>query len=302
MHICYIDESGTPEVSGNTSHFILAGVSIPIWHWKAADLEISRIKTKYGIENSEIHTAWILRPYREQSAIKNFDSLNRSRRRAEVNSLRTKELLRCQRLKNNKKLNQTKKTHRNTKEYIHLTSDERKRLIKDLAKCISKWGFARLFAECIDKTYSGAQTQPIAEQAFEQLISRFEQYLENISKNPQQQNQSYGLIVHDNNQTVCKKHTELMKGFHQKGTFWTQVSHIIETPLFVDSQLTSMVQIADLCAYALRRYLENKEQELFDLIFARADRKPRPDGKPGPAVGVRHFTSKSCKCVICAQH
>jgi hypothetical protein len=55
-----------------------------------------------------------------------------------------------------------------------------------------------------------------------------------------------------------------------------------------------MVQIADLCSYALRRYLENNEDFLFDLIFQRADRK---DGR---VVGVRHFTPHGCKCKICA--
>ncbi len=75
-----------------------------------------------------------------------------------------------------------------------------------------------------------------------------------------------------------------MKKFHVSGTLWTSLENIIETPLFVDSQLTSMVQVADLCAYALRRYLENDESELFDLIFQRADRKG------AVVVGVRHFT------------
>jgi len=56
-----------------------------------------------------------------------------------------------------------------------------------------------------------------------------------------------------------------MKQFHQKGTLWTRINNIIETPLFVESQLTSMIQIADVCAYALRRYLENGEEELFDM-------------------------------------
>jgi len=54
-----------------------------------------------------------------------------------------------------------------------------------------------------------------------------------------------------------------------------------------------MVQIADLCAYALRRYLENGEEELFDLVFHRADKKD------GTVVGVRHFTNASCGCKIC---
>ena len=31
MYLCYIDESGTSDIPGNTSHFILAGLSLPIW-------------------------------------------------------------------------------------------------------------------------------------------------------------------------------------------------------------------------------------------------------------------------------
>jgi len=57
-----------------------------------------------------------------------------------------------------------------------------------------------------------------------------------------------------------------------------------------------MVQIADICAYALRRYLENKENELFDLVFHRADRIETV------VVGVRHFTHNACKCKICDVH
>lgn len=87
-----------------------------------------------------------------------------------------------------------------------------------------------------------------------------------------------------------------MKRFHQNGTLWTKVKNIIETPLFVDSQLTSMVQIADVCGYALRRYLENGEEELFDLIFRRADRKDNI------VVGIRHFTKSDCTCKICSAH
>ena len=38
MYLCYIDESGTSVVPGNTSHFVLAGLSIPIVQWKGGDL------------------------------------------------------------------------------------------------------------------------------------------------------------------------------------------------------------------------------------------------------------------------
>jgi hypothetical protein len=87
-----------------------------------------------------------------------------------------------------------------------------------------------------------------------------------------------------------------MRRFHAQGTLWTDVDRIIETPLFVDSSLTRMVQIADLCSYALRRYVENNEKDLFRRVFTRADRFRNT------VVGVRHFTDLSCTCDICQAH
>lgn len=296
MYLLYIDESGTSDIPGNTSHFVLAGVSIPIEYWRAFDREIETIKREYDLANAEIHVGWILRPYLEQNRIAGFQQLNHAQRRAQVEHLRTIELLRLQKARNPKLYRQTKKTYQKTRDYIHLTYDERRALIKDIARHISKWGYARLFAECVDKTHfdPAIARQSIDEQSFEQIVSRFEHYLQLIG--PDDPN-CCGLLIHDNNETVAKKHTLMMRGFHQKGTMWTKISKIIETPLFVDSQLTSMVQIADLCAYVLRRYLENEEEELFDLVFQRADR-----AESGVVVGVRHFTGSSCTCTICTQH
>lgn len=295
MYICYIDESGTPDIPGNTSHFILAGLAIPIWQWKNCDSQIHQIKKRYGLEDSEMHVAWMMRPYREQRSISNFDELDHRQRRTQVQALRTAELLRLQRAHNPKLYKQTKKNYKQTEAYIHLSYDERKAFVKEVAQRLGGWGVARLFAECIDKVYfDSSRTWKVDEQAFEQLVSRFEQYLQNIKKGST--SDVSGLLIHDNNQTIAKKHTQIMKRFHQRGTLWTTVRHIIETPLFVDSQLTSMVQISDLCGYALRRYLENGEDELFDLIFHRADRKF------DVVVGVRHFADKSCNCKICDAH
>jgi hypothetical protein len=294
--LCYIDETGTSHIPGNTSHFVLAGLSIPVWHWRDCDREISVIKAKYGLQDAEMHTAWILRSYLEQSKIANFDSLTYVQRRYEVEKLRKVELLRLQRAGNSKQYRQTRKNCAKTQEYVHLSYDERRAFIKEIAQCVSNWGFARLFAECVDKIHfdPARATQSIDEQAFEQIVSRFEKYLGYI--NSGQDKKCFGLLIHDNNQTVAKELMELMRGFHRKGTLWTSVVNIIETPLFVDSELTSMVQIADLCGYAMRRYLENGEEELFDLVFERADRKD------DIVVGVRHFTDSSCRCKICRAH
>jgi hypothetical protein len=299
MYLCYIDESGTPELPGNTSHFVLAGIAIPIWKWKTAEQDISNIKLKYQLNEAEIHTGWILRPYLEQSKIADFEKLSYNQRRIEVERLRKTELLRLQKSpKTKKQYHQTKKNYKQTTDYIHLTYDERKNFIIDLSKVVSNWGFARIFAECIDKIFfdPSKSKQNISEQAFEQVISRFEQFLVSINKDRKTTPQNLGLLIHDNNETIAKKHTELMKGFHQKGTLWTNIKNIIETPLFVNSELTGLVQIADLIAYSFRRFLENNEVTLFNNIYKRADRKYKV------VVGVRHFSNPKCNCMICQSH
>ena len=296
MYLCYIDESGTPDIPGNTSHYVLSGLAIPIDKWKKCDVEINLIKKKYDLENEEIHTGWILRKYLEQSKIVNFDSLDKKSRCYEVEKLRNTTLLSLQKSQNHKLYAQTKKNYAKTRPYIHLTYNERLDFIKEVAGKISSWSFVRLFAECIDKIHFDPSKAKLSvdEQALEQIISRFEYCLKSVSKTSK--SKKYGLIIHDNNETVARKHTELMKRFHRNGTIWTKIENISETPLFVNSELTGMIQLSDLCCYAIRRYLENGERELFDLVFKRGDRKNEK------CVGIRHFSNNRCECVICKSH
>lgn len=295
MYLCYIDESGTPDIPGNTSHFVLAGIALPIWNWQAADGDIAHCMQRYGLAGEELHTAWLLRPYVEQTHIVGFESLNRDRRRSEVTRKRNEHMLRLQQSGRRNAYRQVRKNYKKTEAYIHLSHAERVTLVQNVADAIGNWGFARLFAECIDKLHfdPSRNQRSIAEQAFEQIISRFERYLSNISNDGPKQ---FGIVVHDNNQTVAHRHTELMRAFHDQGTLWTTVSHIIETPMFVDSRLTRMVQAADLCSYALRRFVENGETDLFNRVFPRADRAG------SQTVGVRHFTDPTCSCHICRSH
>jgi hypothetical protein len=292
MYVCYVDESGTPDIPGNTSHFVLAGLAIPISEWKTFDESIYNIRKEYGLEDAEFHTAWILRAYREQSTIPNFATMSRIARRAAVSQERTKELLRLQKGRS-KNYKTVKKFYKHTEDYIHLSLDERKTLVSSVATCIGSWQDARLFAECIDKTHFdpvGADAT-VGEQAFEQVVSRFEQFLIKVPGT-----KAHGILVHDNNETVAKRHTALMREFHQKGTLWIDIKRIIDTPLFVNSSLTSMVQMADLCSYALRRYFENGEKGLFAKIFKRAHRINN-----NKVVGVRHYAG-NCRCIACAAH
>lgn len=293
-YFCYIDESGTPEVPGTSSHFVLVGLAVPIASWREADRQIREILFRYDLADAEIHTAWLLRRLVEQDKIPDFEQLDRPTRRAAVERYRAGELLRLRRLKSARPHNQAKKNYRHTAEYVHLTLAERRSLVLELAQCVSGWEFAVVFAEAIDKLHfdsARAGGRTIGEQAFEQIVSRFEQFLTRDARPD-----TYGVLVHDNNQTVAKKHTDLMHRFHAEGTLWAKIKQIAETPLFVDSRLTRLVQIADLCSYALRRYHENGEEELLGVVRDRAHHFNKR------AVGIRHYSALTCECLICIAH
>ncbi|HLJ54097.1 MAG TPA: DUF3800 domain-containing protein [Chthonomonadaceae bacterium] len=179
MYLCYVDESGTPEVPGNTSHYILAGLSIPVDEWKQCDLAIETINRRYDLVEHELRIAWIMRHYQDQSKVPDFDSLDWPQRRYEVNRYRNSELLRLQRAGKRAQYQQTRKNYQKTDAYVHLSDSDRRSLVRDVAMALSGCQFARLFAECVDKIhFDPARTKAtIDEQAFEQIVSRFEQYV-----------------------------------------------------------------------------------------------------------------------------
>ncbi|MEK7764745.1 MAG: DUF3800 domain-containing protein, partial [bacterium] len=56
IRLCYLDESGTPEIPGTTSHFVLLGLSIPGASWKAKESQVASVKTRFNLTDTEIHT------------------------------------------------------------------------------------------------------------------------------------------------------------------------------------------------------------------------------------------------------
>lgn len=299
MRICYLDESGTPDLGGGTSHFVLLALSIQGETWKAKDTEISLIKQRFGLAKAEVHTGWMTRRYLEQEAIASFDTLGIAQRKAAVRQARDAFLIRKAALQGPMSVQEDRKNFRKTDPYIHLTLQERKEVLVQIANAISKWDDCRIFGECIDKrTFGGrAPHTPPYEEAFTQVVTRFHRYLDE-ALDPKE----YGLLVQDHNDTVARRLTELMRIFHERGTRWTALPLLVETPLFVDSTLTSMVQVADVCAYATRRFCENGETGLFDIIY------PKFNKAGTRLVGVRHYTrrdqlgGRQCKCRICVEH
>jgi len=294
MFLCYIDESGIPELNSGTTHFILLGLAIEVWDWREQDREVEVFKGRYGLEGVEIHTGWMARRYLEQERTAGFDRLGREDRRRAVRRERDATILRKAALKGETAVRETRKNFRKTDPYIHLTQGERMDCLRGLADLIGSWGHARLFAEATDKRAFGSTPPrvPPREEGFTQLVTRFQMFLQR-----QADRRAVGILVHDNNLTAELRLTRLMRRFHEIGTMWTTIDRIVETPFFVDSQLTGGVQLADLCAYATRRFFENNETDLFDRIY------PRFDRSGGRVVGIRHYTgSRVCTCRVCVEH
>lgn len=284
MYFCYLDESGVVEHAANTDHFVLLGFAIAAETWREKDRQVNMIKEKYGLKNAEVHTAWMVRDYQEQKVIPEFEGMGWSARKQAVLGVRALNLARANR-KSNKELT---KNYKKTAAYVHLSRSERQACVQELAALIGGWSDVRLFCDAHAKSHlNGLDHYKIA---FEQVVTRFNTFLDIATD-------KLGLLVQDNNQTVAHRLTEVMRQYHRQGTLWSKINKIVETPLFVDSELTSMVQMADLCAYATRRFFEKNEATLFEFI------RPRFDRNREKLVGLRHFTGRfQCQCDVCVDH
>lgn len=292
VYVCYLDESGVVEKGEGTTHFVLLGLALPTDRWKDMDRQLKQMKSVYGLSDAEIHAGWMARTYPEQEHLPGFASMSWDERRQAVTTKRS-DKIRHER-KNQKGL---KANYRHTDAYIHLTHRERRQALSDFADAIGRNAEVRLISEVVEKSHfygPAAIQRPLYEFAFREVVQRFEYFLKHRGSYVSQR--LTGLLVQDSNSTVCHRLTQMMHAFHDAGTGRTDIDHIVETPLFVDSQLTSMIQMADLCSYATRRFIENGEQELFNRIYSRFDRAG------ASVVGIRHFTASGCRCRICLDH
>jgi hypothetical protein len=289
VYLCYLDESGSPEPAG-TSHFVLLGLSLPATAWKRRDDEVRAIKLAHRLGSAEVHTAWMLRRFPEQERISGFATMPDDARRAAVTVERKADLAKAS-LRGDQAVRTLARNYKATRQYTHLSSAERLAVVQQLASTIGSWTDVVLFADAQRKDSHVGSPEKLLSFAFEQIVTRFHHFLRSRNDG------AVGLLVQDNNPTAAKQLTSLMRRFHDQGTKWSGIELIVETPLFVDSELTSMVQLADLCSYAVRRFIENSEHDLFDRIY------PRFDRAGGRLVGLRHYTAKNpCSCRICTDH
>lgn len=118
----------------------------------------------------------------------------------------------------------------------------------------------RLFASVLEKQRLSGRD--IGKDAFEQLSSRFDQFLWRLHKGGDTQK---GLIVFDRCSTEARIQTlarEFKRGGHSFGT----LRNFVEVPVFLDSQASRMIQLADMVAYAIYRHFESGDSRFYEII------------------------------------
>lgn len=158
-----------------------------------------------------------------------------------------------------------------------------------LAKVSTIRGRSRLFGVVIEK--AAILGRDPVEFAFEQLCSRFDQFLSRQRHDGQDQR---GLIVMD--KSILETRLQALAAtFRSDGHSWGQMRWIADVPFFVDSQATRIIQYADLVAYSLWRKFEKNDDEFFDVI------RNRFDASGGIVHGLHHerYANSSCDCPYC---
>lgn len=111
--------------------------------------------------------------------------------------------------------------------------------------------------------------QELSEVAFEQLSSRFDNYLTRLHL--KQKNTQRGLVVFDKCSTETRIQTLAREFKHERHTYG-KFKNFSEVPVFLDSRASRLIQLADLVAYALFRHFEHEDSKYYEVISGCFDR------------------------------
>ncbi len=169
-------------------------------------------------------------------------------------------------------------------------SQRRKHIVSALATSRKLQGIWCLFGVVIDKE-SVSPRDPI-EIAFEQICSRFDQFLKRRYRAGDRQR---GLIILDKSSQETRLQG-LAADFKVLGHKWGVMHSVVDVPMFVDSKATRHIQFADLVSYALWQKFEHGNAEFLNEIDTAFDTEG------GIVHGLLHMKAKGeyCDCPYCA--
>lgn len=302
MYMLYIDASGTPEVSNPDNQlYVMLGLCLHESQWQIMEERISLLKQKYQFPGIpfELHAKDFCVSIREQEKIPEFEQLDWTARRDAVMTVRDQKLAGC----SGEQRRKLKDKYRETNPFVHLSRRERSQLFEESLDLVGAQDGIRLFGEVADKHFLFKLTghQDVMRGSFEQVVSRFDVFLTKHNKGLSKSHRGdKGLLVIDNEPTYEGLISKLFMEYRKTGHAFGSINHVIEVPFFVESREVSAVQVIDLCAYAVRRYVERArngdtpEKKNFLRIYHRFERE-------GPKLhGLRHYCRKNtCPCIVC---
>lgn len=147
----------------------------------------------------------------------------------------------------------------------HPKEDRRKAVEDVLAVLLRSHPSNRLFASVVRK--AAVSPQDPVEVAFEQLASRFDQYLMRLHRHGDTQR---GLIIFDKSKYESAIQS-LAADFRTIGHRWGVIKNFAEVPLFIDSKASRLMQLADIIAHVIFKRFEHSDSALFSIIISRFD-------------------------------
>ena len=181
---------------------------------------------------------------------------------------------------------------RRTRPWRGMDPDEAKGVIKAVLDVLRRsYDSARAFACAVHKA-SYPDRDPM-ELAFEDLCSRFDMYFNRLRAEGDRQR---GLLILDESahKTTLQR---MAREFRTLGTQWGVIRNLADTPLFIDSRASRLVQLADHVAYAVPvfgRY-NARDANYIDVMSAKFD---SVDGVVhGLSYKQKH--DPHCMCIAC---
>jgi hypothetical protein len=150
-------------------------------------------------------------------------------------------------------------------EWRGIPEEARQSIIMDVLHLIPSDKGIRLFASVIakDKTPNPAG---ITDDLFSQIASRFDMFLGRIYKNSGMKNAQRGIAIFDDsrNELMIQR---LSHVFINTGNQWgNRLNNFAEVPLFLNSKMSRLIQLADLIAFSIYRNFEYNDSQYFDII------------------------------------
>jgi hypothetical protein len=118
-----------------------------------------------------------------------------------------------------------------------------------------------LFGSVIAKT--AASGINISEMLFTQIASRFDMFLGRKYKNTQNHARGVAIFDKSTSELDIQKWSRIFKS---TGHQWGTLHNFAEVPLFLDSKMSRLIQLADIIAYSLFRKYEFHDDKYFSVI------------------------------------